>query len=121
MKKLNLLLISVLFALSSIAQEKFTISGYITTAESGEELIGATVAVKSLGTGVSANVYGFYSLTLPKGTYDVTYSFIGYDEQVKRVELTSNQKIDMELSEAVNEIDEVVIEAEGAEQNVKSI
>lgn len=121
MKKLNLLLISILFTIVSIAQEKFTISGNITTAESGEELIGATVAVKSLGTGVSANVYGFYSLTLPKGTYDVTYSFIGYDEQVKRVELTSNQKIDMELSEAVNEIDEVVIEAEGAEQNVKSI
>jgi hypothetical protein len=121
MKKLNLLLISVLFALSGIAQEKFTISGYITTAESGEELIGATVAVKSLGTGVSANVYGYYSLTLPEGTYQVTYSFIGYDERVKTVELTSNQKIDMELSEAMNEIDEVVIEAEGAEQNIKSI
>ena len=104
-----------------MSQEKYTISGYVTTAESGEELIGATVAVKSMGTGVSANVYGFYSLTLPKGTYEVTYSFIGYTDQIKTVELTTNQKIDMELKEAVNEIDEVVVEAEGAEQNIKSI
>ncbi|MDB4061496.1 TonB-dependent receptor [Vicingaceae bacterium] len=121
MKKLNILLISVLLSLISAAQEKFTIRGYVTMTESGEELIGATVAVKSLGTGVSANVYGFYSLTLPKGTYEVSYSFIGYTDKVKTVELSYNQKIDMELSESVYEINEVVIEAEGAEQNVKSI
>lgn len=121
MRKLNLLLLSVLFTLFSFAQEKFTISGTITASESGEELIGATVAVKALGTGVSANVYGFYSLTLPTGTYEVTYSFIGYTDQVKTVDLTSNQKIDLELSESVNEIDEVVIEADGAVQNIKSI
>lgn len=121
MKKITLLLFSFLLLFAVNAQEKFTISGYVTAAESGEELIGATVAVKSIGTGVSANVYGFYSLTLPQGTYSVTYSFIGYDEKVKTIELNSNQKIDIELSEAANEIDEVVIEAEGAEQNIKSI
>ena len=121
MKKITLLLFSFLLLFAVNAQEKFTISGYVTAAESGEELIGATVAVKSIGTGVSANVYGFYSLTLPQGTYSVTYSFIGYDEKVKTIELNSNQKIDIELLEAANEIDEVVIEAEGAEQNIKSI
>ena len=121
MKKLTLLFLTAFLSLLTIAQEKFTISGNITTAESGEELIGATVAVKSIGTGVSANVYGFYSLTLIKGTYNVTYSFIGYQEIVRKVELTSNQKIDIELTESTNEIDEVVIEAEGAQQNIKSI
>lgn len=121
MKKINVLLFSVLFSLFSFSQEKYTISGNITTAESGEELIGATIAVRSKSVGVSANVYGFYSLTLLEGTYDVTYSFIGYADQVKTVTLTSNQKIDIELKENVNQIDEVVIQAEGAEQNIKSI
>ena len=121
MKKLSVLFVSSLFAFLSYSQEDYTISGYITAAESGEELIGATVAVRSIGTGVGANVYGFYSLTLPKGTYEVSYSFIGYSDQLKIVELTSNQKISIELTESINEIDEVVIEAEGAEQNIKSI
>jgi len=121
MKKLNLLFVSILFTVMSFAQEEFTISGYITAAESGEELIGATIAVKSLGTGVGANVYGFYSLTLPKGTYDVTYSFIGYGDKLLTIELLANQKIDTELSAAVNEIDEVLIEADGAEQNIRNI
>jgi len=59
------------------AQEKYKLSGHVKDAESGEELIGATVAVESLNIGVSANMYGFYALSLPKGTYQLSYSFIG--------------------------------------------
>ena len=46
-------------SLNVLAQKKVTLSGTITAAENGEELIGATVAVPALNTGVGANVYGF--------------------------------------------------------------
>ena len=55
----------------SMAQEKFTISGYIEDIASGEELIASTVYVQEIKSGTVTNVYGFYSITLPKGTYNI--------------------------------------------------
>ena len=77
--------------------DRYTISGYVKHAETGEELIGATVMVQGLLTGVATNVYGFYSLSLPTGTYDLIYSSIGFTPRNKTIELTSNQNIDIEL------------------------
>jgi hypothetical protein len=59
--------------LGVFGQEKFTISGYIKDASNGETLIGATVFVREIQGGGVTNVYGFYSVTLPKGTYNVEY------------------------------------------------
>jgi len=53
--------------------------------------------VQGLLTGVATNVYGFYSLSLPTGTYDLIYSSIGFTPRNKTIELTSNQNIDIEL------------------------
>ncbi len=111
----------MLLSIASNAQKKYTISGYVKSASSGEELIGANIIVRSLSVGVSSNVYGFYSLTLEEGTYEVTYSFIGFDEVTKTIDLTQNQQIDLELKETVNELDVVEISSDGAEQNVNSI
>ena len=80
-------------SMNLFSQEKYTISGYVKSASSGEELIGANVIVRSLSVGVSSNVYGFYSLTLEEGTYEVTYSFIGFDEITKTIELNQNQQL----------------------------
>ncbi|MBL4655705.1 MAG: carboxypeptidase-like regulatory domain-containing protein [Bacteroidia bacterium] len=55
--------------------KRYTISGYIKDDESGELMIGATVWVKELKTGSSTNSYGFYSITLPEGNYNLEFSF----------------------------------------------
>jgi uncharacterized membrane protein YfhO len=65
-------------------QNKYTISGYIKDSLSGETLIGASISVNGKGKGVSSNQYGFYSITLPKGNYQVTVSFAGYLPQQVR-------------------------------------
>jgi len=102
-------------------QEKYTISGYVKSANSGEEMIGANVIIRSINAGVSTNVYGFYSLTLEKGTYDVSFSYIGFKDIVKTIELNGNVKLDIELEESVNELDVVEISGDGAEKNISSI
>ena len=56
-----------------MAQEA-TISGVVSEASSNETLIGVTIAVPSLGRGVITNEYGFYSLSLPLGTYEIQLS-----------------------------------------------
>lgn len=67
---------------------KFTISGYVRDAFSGEDLIGASVwqGQTGLGTsdqggvtpGTSSNNYGFYSLTLPNDTVRLRCSYVGH-------------------------------------------
>ncbi len=74
----------------TLAQNKFTINGYVKDAENGEELIGATVIVKELETGTITNVYGFYAITLESGEYTLQYSYLGYEVVEKTFKLNTN-------------------------------
>ena len=65
MKRTTTFLLSVLFAICLQAQNKHTISGYITDKASKETLIGATILDLKSGRGTITNEYGFYSITLP--------------------------------------------------------
>ena len=58
-------IIFLLFVTNILAQNKHTISGYITDENNGESIVGANIFCKELNLGVSSNTYGFYSLTLP--------------------------------------------------------
>lgn len=103
-------------------EEKFTISGYVTDDANGESMIGANVYVTNADgkkTGVSTNVYGFYSLQLAKGKYEVNYSYIGYTTVVKSVNLESNIKININLKEG-QELQEIVVTADRKDENVQS-
>lgn len=117
----KLLLILLLFASSVLlAQENHTLSGYITDGNTGEELIGATIYVKELGNGTASNVYGFYSLTLPSGNYSIEISYIGYELDSRKIDLSQNHTLNIELTPTASTLDEVVITGEQADENVKS-
>ena len=92
------------------AQAKFTVSGYIRDAKSGETLIGVTVFVRGTNTGTLTNEYGFYSLTLPGGDYDLGVSYVGFQTLVKQISLTANQKLDVELADEGVQLQEVVVD-----------
>ena len=119
MKKRRLILILGIFAaVFAVAQEKVTMSGQIRDLETGEDLIGATLYVEELGTGAVTNVYGFYSLTVPRGSYTVKVSYIGYDPLVWAVELDGDQRRNLELKATAQKLEEVTITAEGLNSNV---
>lgn len=46
--------------------QTFTVSGRVTDAATGEYVLGANVLDVKKGKGVSTNIYGFYSITLPQ-------------------------------------------------------
>ena len=79
-------------SLSAFSQEKFTLSGTISEAETGETLIGVNVIIPSLQTGTVTNQYGYYSITLPTGEYEVVYSSIGFAPQKIQISLSENIK-----------------------------
>jgi len=116
-------IIAVLFLFGSLiasSQEKFTISGIISEAESGETLFGVNVIIPTLQTGTVTNEYGFYSITLPKGEYEVYYSSIGFTTQKVDISLMENVKKDLALFTASESLDEVVIETNIERLNIRS-
>lgn len=122
MKKLIFLLTNFFLLISfSFSQEKFTVSGYVKDGSSGEELIGATVQIKGTTTGAITNIYGFYSLTLEKGEYELVYSYVGFQNTERLVTLDQNQRIDMELSNESQMLQEIEVSAERGNENVESV
>lgn len=88
---------------------KYTISGYVKDASTGEYLIGANVYVKETMKGTQTNQYGYYSLTIDKGTYTFIVSYLGYTEYSQNITLEQNQKINVSLVEKVITKKEIVI------------
>jgi len=111
----NLLLFSLLFYAGIACTQKSTLSGYLKDAQTGEALIGARVYVDSLKTGAVANIYGFYSLTLPNGTYDILFTYVGKEPTKKRVELDADLELDINLI-PMSDLAAVVVTGEKKEQ-----
>lgn len=105
-----LLFLLIFYFLQPVAaQEKYTVSGYIKDKETGENLLGATVLVKELGTGVAADNNGYYILNLPAGSYTLRISFISYEPLEQKLLLNENKKINFSLGTSAKELKEVVV------------
>jgi TonB dependent receptor-like, beta-barrel/CarboxypepD_reg-like domain/TonB-dependent Receptor Plug Domain len=115
--------IIVLFSIPffAAAQSQHTISGTIKDKQSGELLIGATVIVKELkNVGASSNAYGFYSLTLPEGTYTILVQYLGYSTITDTINLDRDKTINFGLTSGTINEGEVVVSAERSNKNVTS-
>jgi hypothetical protein len=117
----RLLLVAIIITSILKAQERFAISGYIKDAKNGEAIIGATIFKQGSQIGTSANEYGFYSLTLPKGSHVIAVTLIGYTTFTFSIDLQKNISRTIELSEESKDLDEVVVTAEQEDKNVKSV
>lgn len=108
MRMLPLLGLLLLFS-SSYSQKKYTVSGTVREASSNETLIGVTVAIPELKTGTSTNEYGFYSLTLPEGEYNLVISYLGFQDIRRQVNLNADIRVDFEMAEKAEQLDEVIV------------
>jgi hypothetical protein len=116
----TVLVISALIFLSIpvVAQQNFTISGTIWSKSKGETLIGASIRTPKAGT--LSNEYGFYSLTLPKGTYTVEYSAIGLQSKSQQIILEGNSTLNIYLEEEVKDLEGVVVTAQSRGRSISS-
>ncbi|HET6558796.1 MAG TPA: carboxypeptidase-like regulatory domain-containing protein, partial [Prolixibacteraceae bacterium] len=120
MKQFGVLMLLILFTLPGFAG-MVTLSGYLKDKASGEALIGATVYIPQLQTGVVTNPYGFYSLTVPQGSYSITFTYIGYQSQSPVVNLDQNKELNVHLQEETLEIAEVMVSSEAKDRNVENL
>ena len=108
-KKIIILIVGFLFTLSSYSQDKFTLSGVITDIKNNETLIGVNVYIPEIKSSTTTNEYGFYSITLPEATYTVLISYIGFQIESQKIELSENKKMNFSLSESGEILKEVII------------
>ncbi|HPT22330.1 MAG TPA: TonB-dependent receptor [Bacteroidales bacterium] len=107
---------------SGVAQQHFTVSGYVRDAKTGEDLIGATVTINELpGKGSITNAYGFYSISLPAGNYHIVARVIGYEQKTQQINLTLPVKQDFSLSEQVTQLNEVVVTGNRKDDNITNL
>jgi hypothetical protein len=121
MYKFIIILSLSLISIGSFAQSKFTISGTIKDAKNGETLIGAGVTIKEKNVSVVSNVFGFYSITEPEGSYTIVINYIGYKPYSNQIKLDKNFVLNIELEESSKELNTVEIKAESAADNVRKI
>ena len=113
------LLCYILFFPLFVVSQNHTLSGYVKDAKTGEALIGVSIFIEKESKGVSTNVYGYYSISLDAGQYDVKYSYVGYSSVVKNVQFSEPIRLNIELSESQDLLDEVVVEAKESDENTK--
>ncbi|HEY8894299.1 MAG TPA: TonB-dependent receptor [Niastella sp.] len=119
MPKTPVLLLLLLFSTALLqAQSKYTISGTVKQKSSGESLIGVSVVIaENPKVGVITNEYGFYSLSLPKGSYTLRFSYTGYKQELVPVKLDSNVTISLNLTDE-GSMKEVVVSAHKGHDNI---
>lgn len=114
-----LLLIFCITSYLGYTQEKVTLSGVVSDSNSNETLIGVNVIFPELSTGATTNEYGFYSITLPKGTYNIVISYLGYQNVSESIDLTDNIVKNISLVESAESLDEVVIKNNVEKLNIR--
>ena len=102
------------------AKQKFTISGTISDSNNNETLIGVNVFIRELKTGVATNEYGFYSITLPKGSYTLLVNYLGFQTIEEKIELSQNTKKSFKLQSAEQQLKEVVVTSNKKSTNIKT-
>jgi len=94
----------------------YTISGHIQDAKTGERLVGATIWEAKSGKGTTTNDYGFFSLKIPEGTPILQCSYIGYQALTQNIQLSKNQKIQLDLAPSIT-LTEIIVTANNLDQN----
>jgi hypothetical protein len=90
-------LLVFVFGSTSFAQN-YAVSGDVRDHATGESIIGATVLIKNKNSGVVTNSFGFYSITLPAGNYEMELRCVGYETFLAPLKLQSNLHKDFELN-----------------------
>lgn len=116
--KLFSVLLLILLSYPVLAQEKFTLSGYVKEEATGEFTIGANVYVKETLQGTTTNQYGFYSLTLPSGTYTIVFAYLGYENIERTIVLDKDQRVNISLKQVGVTTETIEVVGEKKDENV---
>ncbi len=115
MKFILSVLITTFLFISPVWGQTHTISGFLLDAQNGEHLIGAHIINQKTSQGSPTNTFGFYSLSQPRDSVDLIFSYVGYKSQRVRFFLAADTSLQIRL-EPLEILDELVITAQTDKQ-----
>jgi len=89
-----------------------TLAGNVRDVASGEPVVGASVYIENPLIGAATDQFGFYSLSLPKGRYELKIKSVGMKATTRKVLIYGDGKLNIDLDQDVIPLKEVVIESE---------
>ena len=103
------LVLSVTFIAFS---QPYKLSGNVTDEYTGEALIGTNIYIKALNLGAVSDMNGKYEITnIPKGTYEITISFVGYLPQSTNLNFNADLVQNFTLKESPVLLQEAVVQS----------
>ena len=90
-------------------ESEYVLSGFLSDESTGENLIGASVAVLGTGKGTFTNEFGFYSLKLERGRHTISYSYVGFEPIKEEVNLEKNIRKTIALPPVPLDLPEVLV------------
>lgn len=111
--RFSIFLFVALLPFSLFAQQRRTVSGYVTDAQTGEKLYAATIFEQNSQAGTTSNRFGFFSISLPEGLVQLKISFVGYTSQDRTISLAADTVLKIALK-SDNKLDEVVVKGTSA-------
>ncbi len=117
-KIINILLL-ITISFGAYSQGKVTLSGTITIKTSTETVIGASIFIPEAKVSTTTNAYGFYSITLPKGSYTIVISHLGFENIEEPISLTGNTKKDFSMLEKSKTLGEVEIKHNSSASSIQ--
>ncbi|AMO19062.1 TonB-dependent receptor [Flavobacterium columnare] len=114
-----LLLFLTLYSSFLFSQQKFTLSGIISESKTNETVIGANLQIEGTSITSSTNEYGFFSITLPEGTYTLVVSSFGFKTERQKLELKGDVKLNFRLEEENKQLKEIVITDTKQKANIR--
>ena len=90
---------------------RVTLNGYVRDTLSGELIIGATITINGQSRGVASNQYGFYSITLNSGTYNISISHVSYVQKTMEFIFDTDKSFNFDLVPRSSVNTEVIVYA----------
>lgn len=117
-KKIALINLLLILSTKLLFAQSYTVSGTVKQKSSGETLLGVTVSiVERPSIGIVTNEYGFYSLSLPKGDYTLRFSYVGYKQELVRLNLDDNKVVNANMIDETS-LKEVVVSSKKDNDNL---
>lgn len=105
---------------SKAQSQTANLSGIIFNQEDNQPILGANVSIKNTSYGTVSNIDGEYDLKLPLGEYEIYFSYLGFEDEVKKINLQKDTQINIYLVPKEEELEEILVEENVERTEIRS-
>ena len=106
---------------SPFTPRSYSINGVLKDVETGEHVIGATISIVGSNAGTITNGYGYFSITLFEGDYEVAISHVGYQPHTTDIRLDRNVYLKTSLTPAITQLEVIEISSLSSNDHITEL